>query len=127
MNEPRFITHERLKVLMTGEGETLSSGETLKLIEDFIYTLDKLFLAVETASEILIHMAELNRDKKEIEREDWKTRGEDLAYIRTQHDMSHTDMARVLDCPIFTLLDAERGKIDPTDLQRLAVEKLMKL
>jgi len=121
MSEPRFINSKELDDLKAG-----TSTETIT-IDDFTYTLEKLFLAVDTAHEILTNLAELNRDEKEIEREDWKTRGEDLSYIRSQHDMSHTDMARVLDCPIFTLLDAERGKIDPTDLQRLAVEKLMKL
>ena len=115
MSEPRFITKNELD-----EGTVVST-------DDLYYTIEKLFLAVETASEILTHMAELNKDEKEIEREDWKTRGEDLAYLRNQHDMSHTDMARVLDCPIVTLLNAEIGEIDPTDLQRLAVEKLMKL
>jgi len=115
MSEPRFITKNELD-----EGTVVST-------DDLYYTIEKLFLAVETASEILTHMAELNKDKKEIEREDWKTRGEDLTYLRTQHDMSHADMARLLNIQIVTLIDAERGMLNPTDLQRLAVEKLMRL
>jgi len=116
MSEPRFITRKEM------EDATVDVTT-----DDLYFTLDKLFLAVETASEILTHMAELNRDEKEIEREDWKTKGGDLAYIRNQHDMSITDMARLLDCTGAKIFDAEQGTINPTDLQRLAVEKLMKL
>ena len=115
MSEPRFITKNEL-----GEGTVVST-------DDLYYTIEKLFLAVETASEILTHMAELNKDEKEIERENWKTKGADLAYLRNQHDMTIVDMARLLDCTCARIFDAEQGTIDPTDLQRLAVEKLMKL
>jgi len=121
MSEPRFINSKELDDLKAG-----TSTETIT-IDDFTYTLEKLFLAVDTAHEILTNLAELNRDEKEIEREDWKTKGEDLAYIRSQHDMSHADMARLLNIQIVTLIDAERGMLNPTDLQRLAVEKLMRL
>ena len=126
MSEPRFINSKELEEIKESVS-TIESAHDRNIVEDLVHTLDKLFLAVETASEILTHMAELNRDEKEIEREDWKTKGEDLTYLRNQHDMSHADMARVLNCKAATLIDAERGVINPTDLQRLAVEKLMRL
>ena len=121
MNEPEFITRERLEEI---KENFLDRDEQL---ESFIFTLDKLFLAVDTASMILNNIVDLKRDEREIEREDWKRKGEDLKQVRETHDMRVSDMARILDTQIVHIIDAEAGIRDPTDYLRRAVESLMKV
>ena len=121
MNEPEFITRERLEEIKENPDAYQTS------VQSFVFTLDKLFLAVDTASIILNNIIDLKRDEREIEREDWKRKGEDLKQARETHDMRVSDMARILDTQIVHIMDAEAGIRDPTDYLRRAVESLMKV
>ena len=125
MNEPRFITREKLEEIKKLDGNTLTV-EWAERVNDFIYTLDKIYLGIETVQSILQNLAEIKYNEKELEQERWKNLGEDLKQLRTMYGMSLNSLAGILDTDWAHIDNAERGLADPAEFLRTAVRLLAK-
>ena len=125
MNEPNFITREMLEERRNYVGYK-SNKEIAEMMIDMYYTLDKMYLAIETTQQILNHLSEIKFDEKEIEQERWKKLGEDFQQVREQYTMSRHSLANILGITYIEIDQIERGEIDPTPYLREAVEMLNK-
>ena len=131
MNEPTFITREHLEEIKknsetSGYYTDTDVEEIRKQIQDFIYTLDKMYLGIDACRSVLENLADIKLNDKEAEQERWKKLGEDLKQIRTEHEISLNSLAGILDTTWANLDNAERGLIDPTEYLREATATLNK-